>query len=108
MTPQIDLLAGKNEMSATADRREERILLEDQLVAMQEVLNKVQKENYIMKMKSTITLGQMMLNIESIQEDNQFLLEKYNELKKKVDVSEKSLNLKNNELETLLSVMRDA
>ena len=105
MIDRIGSEAGRHEMSTAVDIHEERISLENRLVAMQEELTKVQKENSIMKMKSTIALGQTRLQVESIQEDKQFLGEKYFELKKKVEVSEQSLNLKDNELATLLSAI---
>jgi hypothetical protein len=89
------------------DKREERITLENRLLGMQKELNKVQKDNLILKMKSTIALGQMRLQVESIQEDKQFLIEKFIDLKKKVEVSEQSLKLKNAELATLQSMMRE-
>ena len=94
-------------MYIEVDKSEERITLENRLLAMQKEFNKIQKDNLILKMKSTIALGQMKLQVESIQEDKQFLIEKFIDLKKKVEVSEQSLKVKNAELATLQSKMRE-
>ena len=94
-------------MYIEVDKREEQITLENRLLTMQKEFNKVQKDNLILKMKSTIALGQMKLQVESIQEDKHFFIEKFIDLKKKVEVSEQSLKVKNAELATLQSMMRE-
>jgi len=98
----------RNDLRTEVDLCEERLLIENRLFAMQKGLNKVQKDNSILKMKSAITLGQMRLKFESIQEDNQFLIEKCFDLKKKVEVSEQSLNLKETEFAKLQSMIQEA
>lgn len=108
MTLQTKLVANtRNDLHTEVDLGEERLSIENRLVAMQKGLNEVQKDNSILKMKSAITLGQMRLKVDSIQEDNQFLIEKCLDLKKKVEVSEQSLNLKQIEFAKLQSMIQE-
>mmetsp|Transcript_20327 Transcript_20327/g.47787 ORF Transcript_20327/g.47787 Transcript_20327/m.47787 type:complete len:100 (-) Transcript_20327:535-834(-) len=98
----------RNELYTEVELRDERLSIEKRLFAAEIGLNEVQKENSILKMKSTITLGQMRLKVESIHEDNQFLIEKCFDLKKKVEVSEQSLHLKETEFARLQSKIQKA
>ena len=93
-------------MTTAADLRQERLFLETRLKAIREGLNKVQKENSLLKMKSTIALGQMKLQVESTEDDEQFFIQKCLDLQKKVQDSEESLQSKTNELATLQSMMQ--
>jgi len=95
-------------MGSKEDIREERISLEHRLLEIQKGLNKVQKDTSILKMKSSIALGQMRLEAESIREDKQFLADKCFHLRKKIEVSERSLEMKNTELATLESMIQEA
>jgi len=109
MAPQADFVVNRNTiLCPDVDIREDKISLQNRLLAVQKELNKVQKENSILKMKSAITLGQMRLHFESIQEDNKFLIEKCFDLKKKIEVSKQSFKSKKNELATLQSTIQDA
>ena len=109
MTLETDFVAKtRNDLYREVDLREERLLIENRLFAVEKGLNEVQKENSILKMKSTITLGQLRLKVESIQEDNRFLIEKCFDLKKKVEVSEQSLHLKETEFARLQSMIHQA
>ena len=57
-------------------------------------------------MRSTIALGQCKLQVESVEDDNQYLVEKYFDLKRKAEASERSLESKSNELAALQSVLQ--
>ena len=59
------------EMSAAAELRQEQLLLKNRLEAIREGLDQVQKENSLLKMKSTIALGQVRLQVESMENDKQ-------------------------------------
>ena len=106
MSTPIGKLRGQNEMTTAADLRQERLFLETRLKAIREGLNEVQKENSLLKMKSTIALGQMKLQVESTEDDEQFFIQKCLDLQKKVQDSEESLQSKTNELATLQSMMQ--
>ena len=106
-TEDIGLVGGENKMTTVDELSEERIALENRLSAVREDLHQLQKEQSIMKMKSTIALGQMKLQVESVEDDKKFFVEKFLDLKKKVVASEQSLASKTNELETLQLMIRD-
>ncbi|MGK3741029.1 MAG: hypothetical protein ACI90V_007879 [Bacillariaceae sp.] len=81
--------------------QEERISLQNRLLALQKVVNRIQRDNSVTKVNSTITLGNMRLQIESIEEDKQILNEKVIDLKKKRNDSQKVFQTKDTELATL-------
>lgn len=95
-------------MLSKEDVREERISLEHRLLEIQKGLNKVQKDTSILRMKSSIALGQMRLEAESIREDKQFLADKCFHLRKKIKVSERFLETKNTELAMRQSMVQEA
>lgn len=107
MAPQMEVVGDSREMVSTAeDLRVERRALEDRLLAVREGLNQVQKENSILKMKSTIALGQGKLQVESVEDDKNFFIDKYLDLKKKVQAAERSLESKTNELTALEAIIQ--
>jgi hypothetical protein len=57
--------------------------LEKRLEELKQLLNDVCKENSLLKMKSAVTLGRMRLEIDSLLEDRNFLIEKYYDLTQK-------------------------
>mmetsp|Transcript_31167 Transcript_31167/g.73451 ORF Transcript_31167/g.73451 Transcript_31167/m.73451 type:complete len:133 (+) Transcript_31167:140-538(+) len=87
-----------------ARQSEKRIAAEHRLLELQKDLNRIRKDNSMLKLKSMITLGGMQLEIESIQEDKQFLMQKRFELNKKLHASEETIRLKDEELATLRSM----
>jgi len=104
--PHTECIA-KNNIRVEVDPREERISLENRVSALQKGLSKIQKDNSILKMKAVMTMGSMRLQIESLEEDKQFLVEKCIDLKKKMKVSQQDYNLKQTELATLQSKIHD-
>jgi hypothetical protein len=64
--------------------QKEQRYLRKRAVELQKAVETSRKENGILKMKATITLGNMQLQVESLEEDKQCLLEKCAELKRKV------------------------
>ena len=106
-TEDIGLVGGENNMTTVDELSEERIALENRLSAIREDLHQLQKEQSVMKMKSTIALGQMKLQVESVEDDKNFFVEKFLDLKKKVAASEQSLASKTNELETLQLMIQE-
>ena len=105
VTPQTNGVVNRNYFNPEVDLGVPQMPLENRLLSMQNGLNQIKIENSILKMKSTITLGNMRLQLESLQEDNNFLCEKCVYLKKKFKVSQQSLRLKEAELATLLSMV---
>eukprot|EP00536_Pseudo-nitzschia_multiseries_P000969 jgi/Psemu1/282696/fgenesh1_pg.12_\ len=87
---------------------EERMSLKDRLLELQTVLNQVRKVNSTYKMKSTITLSGMQVELECIRDDKQFLIQKRFELIKKLQALEESFRLKEAELVTLQSMIGEA
>ena len=110
MAAQTNFVGDNANETATATAqdllREEKIFLQSRLASIREGLNQVQKENSMLKMRSTIALGQCKLQVESVEDDNQYLVEKYFDLKRKAEASERSLESKSNELAALLSVLQ--
>mmetsp|Transcript_2378 Transcript_2378/g.5703 ORF Transcript_2378/g.5703 Transcript_2378/m.5703 type:complete len:115 (+) Transcript_2378:108-452(+) len=108
MTAQTNFVGDNANEPATAQDllREEKIVLQSRLASIREGLNQVQKENSMLKMRSTIALGQSKLQVESVEDDKQYLVEKYFDLKRKVEASERSLESKTNELAALQSVLK--
>eukprot|EP00531_Pseudo-nitzschia_arenysensis_P003594 CAMPEP_0116123120 /NCGR_PEP_ID=MMETSP0329-20121206/4576_1 /TAXON_ID=697910 /ORGANISM="Pseudo-nitzschia arenysensis, Strain B593" /LENGTH=113 /DNA_ID=CAMNT_0003617009 /DNA_START=76 /DNA_END=417 /DNA_ORIENTATION=+ len=108
MAPQTEVEGDSGEMVSTAEELlEERIALQDRLAAVREGLSQVQKENSVLKMKSTIALGQGKLQVESVEDDKNFFIDKYFDLKKKVQAAERSLESKTNELTALESMIQE-
>jgi hypothetical protein len=81
--------------------QEERTSLHNRLMALQKEVNRIQRDNSVTKVNSTITMGNMILQIESIEEDKQILNEKVIGLKKKRNDSQKLFQTKDTELATL-------
>jgi hypothetical protein len=81
--------------------QEERTSLQNRLLALQKEVNRIQRDNSVTKVNSTITLGNMVLQIESIEEDKQIWNEKVIDLKKKRNDSQKLFQTKDTELATL-------
>jgi len=110
MAAQTNFVGDNANETATATAqdllREEKIFLQSRLASIREGLNQVQKENSMLKMRSTIALGQCKLQVESVEDDNQYLVEKYFDLKRKAEASERSLESKSNELAALQSVLQ--
>jgi len=113
--PQTDDFTGRSEGDIAKEMKhnysrlgQERASLEHRLLELQNGLNQIKKDNSIQKVKSTITLGNMQLELGSIREDRQFLIEKRFHLKKKLRVSEDSFELKEAELATLQSLIDEA
>ena len=98
----------RDDMRIEMDLREERITLKTQVFALQTRLSQIQKDNSILKMKATMTLGNMQLQLESLEEDKQFLIEKCVHLKKKMKLSQQDFKLKQAELATLQSMKHEA
>ena len=76
-------------------------MLSNRLMELQKGVDIVQKENSLLKMKTTLTLGSMRLEIDSLEEDRRFLIEKYRELRKKIEETKEDLKLKEMELHTI-------
>jgi hypothetical protein len=78
--------SGPNEqiVGKGGERQETQLLLvwEKRLEELKQVLNDVCKENSLLKMKSVVMLGTMRLEIDSLREDRNFLIEKYHDLKR--------------------------
>mmetsp|Transcript_12892 Transcript_12892/g.24137 ORF Transcript_12892/g.24137 Transcript_12892/m.24137 type:complete len:128 (-) Transcript_12892:1764-2147(-) len=81
--------------------REENRLLQDRLTGLQNGLFEMRKENSVLKMKVTLTLGSMRLEIDSLEEDRKFLIEKYHDLRRKIEESKEDLRVKEQELHGL-------
>jgi hypothetical protein len=81
--------------------QEENRLLQNRLNDLEQGVHEVQKENSLLKMKATITLGNMRLEIDSLQDDRNALIEKYFDLKRKTAESVASLEMKERELAAL-------
>ena len=81
--------------------QEERTSLQNRLPALQKEVNRIQRDNSVAKVNSIITLGNIVLQTESIEEDKQILNEKVIELKKIRNDSEKLFQTKDTELATL-------
>ncbi len=94
-------------ISTAADLRRERLELEHRLKEARKGIDQVQKENAMLKMKSTMALGQARLQAESAEEDEQILVDKHLVLQRKVQLSEQSLQSKANELATLQSTLQE-
>ncbi|VEU37858.1 unnamed protein product [Pseudo-nitzschia multistriata] len=92
-------------MQKCRDLCDERILLNHRLVELQHELIKIRKEDSVLKMKSTVTLGNMQLEFDSIREDKQFFIEKRVDLEKKLRAFEDSSRLKEVELDALQSAI---
>ena len=88
--------------------QEERTSLQNRLLALQKEENRIQRDNSVTKVNSTITLGNIMLQTESIEEDKQILNEKVIELKKKSNDSQKLFQTKDTELATLKYTLSSA
>jgi chromosome segregation ATPase len=86
--------------------KEENRMLSNRLLELQKGVDDVQKENSLLKMKTTLTLGSMRLEIDSLEEDRRFLIEKYRELRKKVEETKEDLKLKEMELHTINFLLR--
>lgn len=80
---------------------DENQALKERMEEMQQVLHDLHKEASLQKMKSTITVGSMRLEVDSLREDRQFLIEKYYVLKEKVQVSTNELAAKEEEWNAL-------
>ena len=81
--------------------QDERTSLQNRLLALQKEVNRIQRDNSVTKVNSTVTLGSIMLQTESIEEDKQILNEKVTESKKKRIDSQKLFQTKDTELATL-------
>ena len=88
--------------------QEERTSLQNRLLALQKEVNRIQRDNSVTKVNSTITLGNIILQTESIEEDKQTLNEKIIELKKKRNDSQKLFQTKDTELATLKYTLSSA
>jgi hypothetical protein len=86
------------------DLREEQSRLEKRIVELEEGAYKLQTDNSVMKMKTTLTLGSMKLQIDSLQEDRKFLIEKLFVTDMKLRASKKDLAIKEKELDTLKDI----
>lgn len=86
---------------------QENQALEDRLRQLKHVLNDAYKEYSLQKMTSTIMVGSLRLDIDSVREDRTFLIEKYNELKRKIMESTNDLRIKEEELTALKAVGRE-
>ena len=113
--PRNDDITGRSESDIDKEMKhnyhrlgQERTSLEHRLLELQNGLNQIKKDNSILKVKSTITLGNMQLELGSIREDRQFLIEKRFYLEKKLRASEDSFELKEAELEALQSLIDEA
>jgi chromosome segregation ATPase len=80
---------------------DENQTLKERMEEMQQVLRDLHKEASLQKMKSTITVGSMRLEVDSLREDRQFLIEKYYGLKQKVEMSTNELAAKEEEWNAL-------
>ncbi|KAG7353122.1 hypothetical protein IV203_009170 [Nitzschia inconspicua] len=69
----------------------ENQILKERLQQLQKVLIDLYKEGSRQKMKNTILIGGMKLEVDSLREDRQFLIEKYRELKIKIEESKNDL-----------------
>ncbi|KAG7367158.1 hypothetical protein IV203_029828 [Nitzschia inconspicua] len=69
----------------------ENQILEERLQQLQKVLIDLYMEGSRQKMKNTILIGGMKLEVDSLREDRQFLIEKYRELKIKIEESKNDL-----------------
>jgi len=108
ITHHTEYIASRDDMRIEMDLREERITLKTRVFALQTRLSQIQKDNSILKMKATMTLGSMQLQLESLEEDKQFLIEKCVDLKKKMKLSQQDFKLKQAELSTLQSTKYEA
>jgi flagellar capping protein FliD len=86
---------------------QENQALEDRLRQLKHVLNDAYKEYSLQKMTSTIMVGSLRLDIDSVREDRTFLIEKYNELKRKIMEATNDLRIKEEELTALKAVGRE-
>jgi hypothetical protein len=64
--------------------QEEQRHLRKRVIELKKAVETSRKDNGILKMKATIYLGNMQLQMESLEEDKQCLLEKCEELERKV------------------------
>lgn len=83
------------------DLREEQTRLEKRVMELQEEAHQIQTDNSVMKMKATLTLGSMKLEIDSLEEDRNCLIEKLFAAHTKLRESKNDLAIKQKELETL-------
>ena len=103
----------RDELIVEQRRQEMQVLLEEnqelkeRLGELKQVLNDVYKENSLLKMKSIVTLGSMKLEIDSLREDRYFLIEKYHDLKRKIEESTNDLTAKEQEWNALKAVRRE-
>ena len=88
--------------------QEERTFLQNRLLALQKEVNRIQRDNSVTKVNSIITLGNIILQTESIEEDKQIWNEKIIELKKKRVDSQKLFHTKDTELATLRYTLSSA
>ena len=81
--------------------------LEHRLRALQESFEQAYKETSLMKMKSILTVGNIKLEIDSLQEDRLFLIQKYHNLKRKLEDYRNDCNDKNDLLDALKAERRE-
>lgn len=93
-------------ISTAEDLRRERQELEHRLKEARKGIDQVQKENAVLKMKAILALGETRLQAESAEQDERIFVDKHLALRRKVQLSERSLQSKTNELTTLQSVLQ--
>lgn len=87
--------------------QEEMERLEQRVMDLQEGVGQLQTDNSVLKVKAILTLGNMKLQIDSLEEDRQFLIEKLLDMEMKLRESREDLASKVREVEALKAT-RDA
>ena len=86
---------------------EENRALENRLQDLQDVFQQAYQETSLMKMKSIMAIGSIKLEIDSLQEDRQFLVQKYHSLKHKLEDYHNDMKDKNELLDALKAERRE-
>jgi chromosome segregation ATPase len=86
---------------------EENKALENRLQELQQALHKTYHETSLLKMKSIMTIGSMKLEIDSLNEDRQFLIQKYHGLKRRIEEYRNDLTAKEEHLAELKAKRRE-
>ena len=86
---------------------EENRALENRLQDLQDAFQQAYQETSLMKMKSIMAVGSIKLEIDSLQEDRQFLIQKYHSLKHKLEDYHNDMKDKNELLDALKAERRE-
>jgi hypothetical protein len=82
-------------------QKEKRRQLKQRLLNLQNQQRKVQQDRLTFKMKAEVTVASLQLELQSMREDRQIMIEKCMDLKSRIVESQTDLSIKLNELETL-------